>query len=141
MGFFVRGTVLFGALAACTVAAPVSAQTPSRPGISGGVTPPAVAPPRASDPGVRLALEGPVDADTYVVGPGDVFTVALGGTVPRQVLATVSADGRLVIPEAGNFAAAGKSLERVRGEVLAALRQRYQNVTADLALSAPRLLP
>ena len=144
MGFSVRGTVLFGALAACTVAAPASAQTPSRAGISGGgvpptAAPPAAAPPRASDPGVRLALEGPLDADTYVVGPGDVFTVAVGGTVPRQVAATVSADGRLVIPEAGNFVAAGKSLERVRGEVLAALRQRYQNVTADLALSAPRL--
>ena len=140
MGFSVRGTVLFSALVVLAGTAPASAQAfPGAPLNGSLVSPAVVVAPRSSDTGTRLALEGPIDADAYVVGPGDVFTVAIGGVAPRQVPATVSADGRLIIPEAGSFTAAGKSLERVRGEVLAALRQRYQNVTADLALSAPRM--
>ena len=139
MGFSVRGTVLFSALVVVAGTAPVFAQAlPGSPLNGSLVSPAVVVAPRSSDAGTRLALEGPIDADAYVVGPGDVFTVALGGTVPRQVTATVSADGRLVIPEAGNFVAAGRTLARVRSEVQNALQQRYRNVTADLVLSAPR---
>ena len=85
-----------------------------------------------------LSLEGPIDADTYIVGPGDVFTVSIGGSVPRQASVTVSADGRLVVPEAGSFVIAGRSLARVRMEIQAALQRRYANVTADIALASPR---
>ena len=86
----------------------------------------------------RLVLEGAVDPDQYVVGPGDEFTVSIGGSVPRQVTAVVSADGRLVIPEAGSFVAAGRTLARVRSDAQNALQRRYQNVTAEIALSSPR---
>ena len=143
MGVSVRGIAPFAALVAVALAAvPVAAQVPRPPGSpqNGSLISPAViVSPRASDLGVnRLALEGAVDADDYLVGPGDVFTIAIGGTIPRQVTAAVSADGRLVIPEAGNFAVAGRTLARVRSEVQGALQQRYRNVTADLALSSPR---
>ena len=85
-----------------------------------------------------LALEGAVDADTYEVGPGDVFTVSIGGSVPRQLTATVSADGLLAVPEAGTFRAAGRTLAAVRREVGAALQRQFRNVPADLVLTAPR---
>lgn len=144
MGVSVRGIAPFAilAVAAALVGLPVAAQIPgSLPGPpqNGGLPSPAVVLPRSSDDGgSRLALEGPLDADAYIVGPGDVFTIAIGGSVPRQVTAAVSADGRLVIPEAGNFVVAGRTLARVRNEVQGALQQRYRNVTADLALSSPR---
>ena len=67
-----------------------------------------------------------------------MFTVAIGGAVPRQIPTTVSADGRLVIPEAGSFYVAGQSLARARAQVQSALQQRYRGVTADMSLSAPR---
>lgn len=85
-----------------------------------------------------IALEGAVDADTYEVGPGDVFTVSIGGSLPRQVTTTVSADGLLVVSEAGTFRAAGRTLAAVRREAGAALQRRYQNVPTDLVLTAPR---
>ncbi len=146
MGVSVRGTVL---TAACLIASlgavwPAAAQVPGLPSGRAPQTgslpsPVVIAGPRTGALGASgLALEGAVDADAYIVGPGDTFTVVIGGPVPRQVAAIVSADGRLIVPEAGSFAAAGRSLARVRGDVQAALRSRYQNVTTDVALSAPR---
>ena len=139
MGVSVRGSVSFAAcLAVAAWALPASSQT--APGGQAGtaVLLPAAVPRSAEFARGQLVLEGAVDPDVYLVGPGDVFTVSIGGSLPRQVTSAVSADGRLVVPEAGNFQVAGRSLARVRGEVQAALQRRYQNVTADLALSEPR---
>lgn len=140
MGVSVRGTV---PLVACLLAAvwtrPASSQTaPARTAAGTAIVLPAAPPRSAGLARGQLVLEGAVDPDAYLVGPGDVFTVSIGGVVPRQVTSTVSADGRLVVPEAGSFQVAGRSLARARGEVQAALQRRYQNVTADLALSEPR---
>ena len=86
----------------------------------------------------RMALEGAVDAGSYVVGPGDVFVISIGGTVPRQTETVVSADGTLLVPEAGSFDAAGQTLRAVQARVGGALRQRYRNVPAGVALASPR---
>ena len=117
---------------------PTAAQIGTAP--AGRLTPPrAVVPPRpAPDAGAGLALAGPVDADAYLVGPGDVFAVSVGGSVPRQTTATVTADGLLVIAEAGTFRAAGRSLAAVRAEARAALDRQYRNVPTDVALAVPR---
>lgn len=118
----------------CLVAAPaLLAQTPTPsfqlPTLPAGIRNPA---PDA------VALEGAIDEGRYLVGPGDVFTVVIGGLVPRQISATVSADGRLVIPEAGAFDADGRTLRAVRGAVLGGLRRQFRNVTLDVALARPR---
>ena len=87
----------------------------------------------------RMALEGPLDADAYRVGPGDVFTVTVGGSLPRQTEAVVSADGTLAVPEAGSFAVAGRTLREVQRTVGGALGRRYQNVPTDVTLASPRV--
>ena len=85
-----------------------------------------------------IALEGALDPETYRVGPGDVFVVSIGGSIPRQTEAIVSADGTLVVPEAGSFDVAGRPLGEVQSRVSAALARRYQNVPTDVVLAAPR---
>ena len=89
-----------------------------------------------------VVLGGPVDPREYVVGPGDVFTVSVGGgsvsSPPRQTETTVTAEGLLVVPEAGTFDAAGRTLAAVTAEARTALRRRYSNVPTDVALSVPR---
>ena len=85
-----------------------------------------------------LTLEGPVDPDTYIVGPGDVFVASIGGSIPRQIRAVVSADGVLVIPEAGSFRVAGRSLAAAQRLVRPALQRRFLNVPTDVTLSSPR---
>ena len=86
-----------------------------------------------------VVLAGPVDPETYVVGPGDVFVVSVGGgTVPRQSESVVTADGLLVMAEAGTVRAAGRTLEAVRAEARATLGRQYRNVPTDVALAMPR---
>ena len=86
-----------------------------------------------------LALEGAVDPAEYILGPGDLFSVDIGGLVPVNQAVPVSVSGNLVLPEAGIIAAAGRTLEAVRQEAVAALQQRYQNVPVDVSLVQPRM--
>ena len=122
--------------AACLlVALGASAQTPGGSLPAVGASLPAVI--RGPQPDA-VALEGAVDANRYIVGPGDVFSIVIGGMVPREFTATVSADGRLVVAEAGAFQADGRTLAAVRADVIAGLRRQYRNVTLDAALAQPR---
>ena len=85
-----------------------------------------------------MALEGAVNPQEYLVGPGDVFAIVTGGAIPQQTESMVSADGRLVVPEAGAFRVAGRSLAAVIDDVGAALQRRYRNVTTGVSLLEPR---
>ncbi|HYE57356.1 MAG TPA: polysaccharide biosynthesis/export family protein, partial [Rhodothermales bacterium] len=88
-------------------------------------------------PGVPVPLEGPVDARTYRVGPGDVFSVTVGGPVPVQALAPVTADGQVLLPTAGAVPVAGLTLEAARERIMSALRP-YFRTGIDAALATPR---
>ncbi|MFQ5568046.1 MAG: SLBB domain-containing protein [Rhodothermales bacterium] len=85
-----------------------------------------------------IALEGSLDASEYRVGPGDVFSVSTGGEFPILVAVPVSADGNLVLPEAGSIPAAGRTLADVQRDANEALHQRFQNVQVEVSLTMPR---
>jgi protein involved in polysaccharide export with SLBB domain len=88
--------------------------------------------------GGGLALEGPVDEQTYRLGPGDQLVLAIGGAVPVQLVVPVTADGFLILPEAGAIPSADRTLAEVRQEALDALRIYYRNVPVMLSLLGPR---
>ena len=135
MALPVRGialSILVAALLGTGAAAQVS--SPFSPGLR---TAPLVLPPSRAEPNGDLVLEGPVDPDRYTLGPGDVFTVSIGGSQPRQTQALVAADGSLVVPEVGTFRAAGRTITAVRSEVRAALRTQFRSAV-DIALTEPR---
>ncbi len=90
----------------------------------------------ATGPGTPL--EGAVDDTAYVVGPGDQFQITIGGPQPVALDVPVTADGLLVLPEAGSLPAAGRTLADVRTEATERLRQRYRNVDLSVALARPR---
>jgi protein involved in polysaccharide export with SLBB domain len=56
---------------------------------------------RASIPVTSVPLEGVLDETEYIVGPGDVFVVSIGGPEPIVTSIPVSADGRLLLPAVG----------------------------------------
>ena len=90
-----------------------------------------------------ITIEGAVDAETYVLGPGDILNVviggaSIGGSGPRVLEAQVSADGLLSIPETGTYPASGRTLARLQTEVRRDLERRYRNVSTDLVLAIPR---
>ncbi len=85
-----------------------------------------------------IALEGALDPETYIVGPGDQFSLTIGGASPFQTMAPVSAEGDLLLFDVGSIPAAGKTLTEVLDQAEAALQSQYQNVPVDISLLQPR---
>jgi protein involved in polysaccharide export with SLBB domain len=119
-----------------TVAGAVEAQVPITTALPTTAGLPASLRDRAATTGVTL--EGVVDPEAYIVGPGDVFAFSISGRLPVEQRSTVSADGMLILPEVGSFRVGGRSLASVRSDLRDALRRRYSNVDTDVALAEPR---
>lgn len=85
-----------------------------------------------------IPLEGTVDAAQYIVGPGDIFEISVGGPQPLMAPTAVSADGYLILPEAGAVQVGGHSLHEARSRAKAALQESFRNVRVEIALAQPR---
>ncbi len=83
-------------------------------------------------------LEGRIDPNAYLVGPGDGFDLSIGGRNSQSRRIRVSADGRLVIPDVGSFDVADRTLRSVQNEVRSSIRQHYRYVDSDIVLGDPR---
>ena len=88
--------------------------------------------------GSLVPMEGAIDEDEYVIGPGDIFAVTIGGPEPTVVSLPVSADGRLLIPGIGSVEVAGKVLREARADVISMMRPSFLRVQLDVALAQPR---
>lgn len=80
------------------------------------------------------ALQGPIDADTYIVGPGDSFSITVWGQGVANHLAVVTPEGELVIPGVAMVQAAGRTLRTVKGDVTDALADHYHDVEVSVSL-------
>lgn len=87
---------------------------------------------------VPLPLEGALDPEAYRIGPGDLFTIAIGGLETVTVPTPVTADGYLLLPMARSLPVAGLTLAEARRQALAMLRQTYSNVPVEVTLTQPR---
>lgn len=88
--------------------------------------------------GQAVIVEGAIDEHEYIVGPGDVFTIGIGGAPTQDKQATVSADGFLVVSEGGAFNIAGLTLAEARTIIIDGLRPVYSNVRLSVSLSETR---
>jgi polysaccharide export outer membrane protein len=86
-----------------------------------------------------LTLEGPIDPYHYRVGPGDQFTVTIGGTPPQTLTVEVSATGSLVLPEVGTLSTNGRLLAEVQETAQRLLKAYYRHVPVEVTLSRPRM--
>ena len=86
-----------------------------------------------------VALEGALDPNEYILGPGDLFAISVGGIVQANVTIPVSSSGVLTLPEAPQIQAAGRTLADVEREAVEALEARYANIPVSLILVQPRL--
>lgn len=97
-----------------------------------------VIPSKTEIPSLSVPLDAPLDASSYIVGAGDLFSVTIS-TVPPQVMPlTVTAQGALVIPLVGEVEATGKTLSAFRSDVLKAIKRRYLQGEPTVSLVAPR---
>ena len=92
----------------------------------------------ASSANPLIVTEGAIDPSTYIVGPGDQFSIFIGGPVPVQAVIPISISGKLIAMDAGSIEAAGKSLQEVQTEATNLLRAQYSNVSIDVSLIQPR---
>lgn len=93
---------------------------------------------RLQGAGETIPLEGTVDADQYIVGPGDLFDISVGGPQPLLAPTAVSADGYLILPEAGAVQVGELSLQEARSRAKQALRESFEHVRVEIALAQPR---
>jgi protein involved in polysaccharide export with SLBB domain len=102
-----------------------------------GGEPIAPVPPAAPAP-LPLSLESPIDPETYVCGPGDVFELDFWGVQNFRLKLTTDLEGRAFIAKVGFVTVAAKTLSAVRAAVKAKVRANYPGLSFDLTLVSPR---
>jgi protein involved in polysaccharide export with SLBB domain len=83
-------------------------------------------------------LEGAVDANKYIVGPNDIFSLGVWGIVNTPIPISVSPEGSLIIPSIGEVAVSGLTLNEAKSKVIAAVKKRYISAEISLTLVSPR---
>jgi polysaccharide biosynthesis/export protein len=81
-----------------------------------------------------VVQDGPVDAETYIVGPGDLLEIDLWGRVVRVVPLEVSPEGRVFLPGRGPLDVSGHTLAWARERVLRMMSEQFVGVRADVRL-------
>ncbi len=84
------------------------------------------------------ALEGAIDPDSYVVGPGDAFLITIWSALENSIPAQVSPSGKLIIATIGAIDVDGKSLTEVQTLVTEAAGSKYRNSTVSVNLARVR---
>jgi len=83
-------------------------------------------------------LEGAVDPDHYLLGPGDELELALFGRVTARVPVLVNAEGSIYVPNLGHVKIGGLSIVAARAHLTEEFQKRYRGVQADITLLRPR---
>jgi protein involved in polysaccharide export with SLBB domain len=128
-----------GLLLAAVLAAPASAQfggTPTEAEVREARA-------EAATPDARSVAQvsGPVDAATYVLGPGDVLRLIFSGPFTRLITAEIGPEGSMLVPDYGPVRVGGMTLTAARAEVRRRVGAGMRgNVHLDLELARVRLL-
>jgi protein involved in polysaccharide export with SLBB domain len=85
-----------------------------------------------------VSLEHPIDPETYVCGPGDVFELNFWGKQNFRLRIAADLEGRAFISKVGYVAVAGKTLSEVRTSITKKVRANYPGLQFDLTLQVPR---
>jgi protein involved in polysaccharide export with SLBB domain len=84
------------------------------------------------------ALEGPIDADKYVVGPSDVLGVNIWTSPPLSFVLSVTPEGTVIVPTVGEVKVSDLKLSLAKERVLAEIRKKYLSGNSSVTLLSPR---
>jgi len=87
-----------------------------------------------------LALEGAVDPETYILGPGDHLEFDIWGAFESQYDLLVAPDGEIAIPGIGNLPVAGLSLAAADSALHRAAQSSYPRASVRLRLTGVRIM-
>jgi len=86
------------------------------------------------------ALRGPVDPDTYIVGPGDGISIALWGRTVLSWRETITPEGDLILSGVAPIPAAGRTLAALKADVEARLGKLYHGMDVSVSLVGLRTM-
>jgi polysaccharide biosynthesis/export protein len=84
-------------------------------------------------------VEGVVDAEKYIVGQGDLFSLGLYGYLNQVLPLTVSIEGTIIIPTVGEVDINGYTLKKAKEKVITAVKKRYYSSDVSFTLVQPRV--
>lgn len=84
------------------------------------------------------ALEKAIDPETYIVGPGDIFTFNIWGAMEMSLPVVVSPEGSLPIPSVGEIDIREMTLTEAKKTVLDAAKPFYEKSDISLTLTTLR---
>ena len=79
-------------------------------------------------------IEHPVDENEYRVGPGDVFSIIIGGNEEEGHQLMVSPEGHLVFPSVGSINVAGETLADVKRAIREKLKFTFHAQEISISL-------
>ncbi len=86
-----------------------------------------------------IPLEGAIDPESYIVGPGDLLEINVWSAVPFVNMTLVTPEGTIIIPTVGVIEVAGKTLAQVKALVSQAVRKVYIKGEITTSLLSPRI--
>lgn len=86
-----------------------------------------------------VPLAGPIDPETYRLGPGDRLLVQWAGRVTRTETVEVGPAGDVFLPEIGTLAVSGQTLAAARLTIIDRLRRITRDVRVEVQLARPRM--
>ncbi|MCH8927877.1 MAG: SLBB domain-containing protein [Candidatus Marinimicrobia bacterium] len=84
-------------------------------------------------------LDGALNPKEYIVGPGDLFSINIWGSVNEQYEAIVSPVGNLEVPTVGSVYISGLTLEAAINKILRFSKKIYSDVDVSVSLEQLRL--
>ncbi|MBL8008184.1 MAG: polysaccharide biosynthesis/export family protein, partial [Ignavibacteria bacterium] len=85
-----------------------------------------------------VPLEGAIDANKYIVGTNDLFSLGLYGYINQQIPLSVSPEGYVIIPTVGEVYVNGMTLSNAKVKVVEAVKKRYYSSDVTFTLNTPR---
>jgi polysaccharide export outer membrane protein len=71
------------------------------------------------------ALERPVDVSTYMLGPGDVLSIIIGGQADEEYQLMVTPEGAIVLPSVGSIPVADKTMAEAKIKISERIGSKY----------------
>jgi len=96
--------------------------------------------PRSAPPLDLVALDRPVNPETYLVGPGDELAVNVWGGVHRGFKVKVSPEASAILPTVGEISLSGLTLAQAKQAIRRQIGKVYPGVPATVTLVQVRSL-
>ncbi len=125
--------ILFGMPSSVLAQASVSGLEPGVSKLSELLTPKKELPTTAN-----AVFEGPVDPETFQLGPGDLLNIFLWRPTVTQFPVRINAEGEAVIPTVGPVKVAGISLSEAKEAIFRKIRERFSGAEVTVSLDEVR---